>query len=146
MQKNDGARRVGLIESVDPELAQGGKVHTYLEMNGQIVEILRMTDNPAMLYAAARIEELERQLAVMWGADEPHESGDECLSCERLTTQETWPYCRICLLTAQLEVCSDGFGEAHRWAKELEQQLEVERQARREAELELEAVLDKVEV
>ncbi len=74
-------------------------------------------------YAAARIEELEQQLAVIWGDDGPHESGAECISCERPAMQDTWPYCRICLLAGQLEVCDEGFGDAVKRIEELEQQL-----------------------
>jgi len=94
-------------------------------MSEQIVEILSQQDNPAALLhkAAMRTEELKRQLAVMWGEDEPHESGSECISCERPATQEAWPYCRSCLLEGQLEVCDEGFGDAVRRIKELEKQL-----------------------
>lgn len=37
-------------------------MQTSPEMNEKIVAMLRLHDNPAVLYAAARIEELERQL------------------------------------------------------------------------------------
>lgn len=36
------------------------EIHTYPEMNAKIVGILRVSDSPVMLYAAQRIEELER--------------------------------------------------------------------------------------
>lgn len=36
---------------------------TYSEMNEKIVGILRISDQPAVLYAADRIEELERRVA-----------------------------------------------------------------------------------
>jgi len=37
-------------------------IKTYPKMNDNIVEILRYTDNPPMLYAAQRIEELEAEV------------------------------------------------------------------------------------
>ena len=36
---------------------------TYPEMNAKIVDLLRMSENPRCLYAAARIEELEKKIA-----------------------------------------------------------------------------------
>ena len=53
---------------------------TYPAMNEQIVGILRMSDKPAVLYAAARIEELEAErdtlveaceAAMEWAASYP---------------------------------------------------------------------------
>lgn len=38
-------------------------ITTYDEMNKEIVKILRISDEPDKLYAAARIEELEAELA-----------------------------------------------------------------------------------
>lgn len=38
------------------------QVHTYPEMNRKVVGILRVSDSPVMLYAAQRIEELEKAL------------------------------------------------------------------------------------
>jgi hypothetical protein len=38
-------------------------MNCYPEMNKQIVSLLRVHDNPAVLYAADRIEELEAQVA-----------------------------------------------------------------------------------
>ncbi len=37
-------------------------VKTYPEMNAKIVDLLKMKDDPTSLYAAARIEELERRV------------------------------------------------------------------------------------
>lgn len=37
-------------------------MQTYPEMNGLIVGILRISDKPEVLYAAQRIEELEKEL------------------------------------------------------------------------------------
>ena len=38
-------------------------IETYPEMNAKIIDLLRWdTDNPLMLYAAQRIEDLEREL------------------------------------------------------------------------------------
>jgi predicted Zn-ribbon and HTH transcriptional regulator len=36
-------------------------MNTYPEMNEKIVELLRISDEPACLYAAMRIEELEKE-------------------------------------------------------------------------------------
>lgn len=38
---------------------------TYPEMNVKIVDLLRMSENPRCLYAAARIEELEKKIAAL---------------------------------------------------------------------------------
>lgn len=38
---------------------------TYPEMNAKIVDLLRMSENPRCLYAAARIEELEKKIAAL---------------------------------------------------------------------------------
>lgn len=43
-------------------------MQTYHEMNAVIVELLRHSDNPAMRYAAARIEELESEAAAVKAA------------------------------------------------------------------------------
>ncbi len=49
-------------------------------------------------------EELER----LRGHDgHSHESGDECIGCERLATERGWPYCNQCLLESQLQYCND---------------------------------------
>jgi len=42
-------------------------MNTYPAMNEQIVDVLRWTDNPASLYAAARIEELEAERDALAG-------------------------------------------------------------------------------
>ncbi len=36
---------------------------TYPEMNAKITNLLRMSENPRCIYAAARIEELEKKIA-----------------------------------------------------------------------------------
>ena len=38
---------------------------TYPEMNAKIVDLLRMSENPRCLYAAARIEALEKKIAAL---------------------------------------------------------------------------------
>ena len=39
------------------------KIRTYPEMNEKITDLLRFSDEPVQLYAAARIEELEKEVA-----------------------------------------------------------------------------------
>ena len=53
---------------------------TYPEMNAKIVGILRISDSPDVLYAADRIEELERRVAELesWGRQ-----GDAALALVR---------------------------------------------------------------
>lgn len=50
-------------------------------------------------------ESLQAELERTWGNDgAPHESGDRCLSCNRLATESAFPYCNQCLLEGQLKV------------------------------------------
>lgn len=63
------------------------KVKTYPEMNAQIKGLLRMSDEPMLLYAASRIEELEERLEKVaeWiSVDEalPEESGEVIVHCD----------------------------------------------------------------
>lgn len=61
----------------------------------------------------AEVRQLREQLERLRGDDgHPHESGDECIGCERSATERSWPYCNQCLLEGQLEFCNGTATEA----------------------------------
>ena len=72
---------------------------------GCLVQDTEGTAHCAWCEEVARLrEELER----LRGDDgHPHESGDECMSCERLATKSAWPWCNQCLLEHQLQDCNE---------------------------------------
>lgn len=105
-------------------------MQTYPGMNEQIVEILRLRGDsgPIMLYAAQRIEELERKL-----------DGIEYASlAQRIAIEELEQQLREAREAAQ-EIQRDWLSPAE--AGGLRQQLETERQARAEAEVSLQHVI-----
>ena len=73
------------------------------------------------------------------GDDEAHESGDRCIHCgNRVATERGYPYCTICLLEQQLEMCGDVNDDLFNHIHELEETLTAceELLHIREAELE----------
>lgn len=57
------------------------EIHTYPEMNQKIKDILRLGEEPMLLYAAARIEELETLLAAAVQDIWNFSTGNTCRSC-----------------------------------------------------------------
>lgn len=74
------------------------EIHTYPEMNEKIVSILRISDDPACLYAAQYIEELKKKNEIL--------GNRLCDWCGICLTNQTPNDCEIAGAETEEETCT----------------------------------------